>query len=148
MGYRPAAGTTLSVKKAGEATYTEIGCIYDLSLGRGTRGSSTRACLSATNKTIRPGLSVPGELSFGIDFDPSSAMHAWLNSQLAVTPQNAVHSWRIYYPAAGDDPACADTFDGFVSDFTSDAADVDAGLEGSLKVTLTSLPVLATVAGD
>jgi len=145
MGYRPAAGTTLSVKKAGESTYTEVGCIYDLSLDRGTRGSTTRACLSATNKIIQPGLSEPGELSFGIDFDPSDTMHVWLDGQLAASPQTAVHSWRINYPAVGESPACTDTFDGFVSGFTVDAADVDSGLEGSLTIALTSLPVLAEV---
>jgi len=145
MSFVPVGGTHLKVDKTGSGTNTDLGCITEISLNRGSRPSSVTACISTPAKFKRPGISEPGSASFGIEFDASNAEHVWLAGELGVAVTACTHSWEILYPETEDTAAATDTFLAFVSDFEIGGQDVDGPLTGSLTLELTSLPVLADV---
>ena len=149
MSFVPSAGTTLSVKQTSEGSMTSVGCITEVSLDRGTRPSSTTACIATSTKFKRPGITEPGSASFSVEFDHQSTMHIWLAGELGQAVNACTRQWQIAYPANNsgtDEDTATDTFDGFVSAFTVDASDVDGPITGQLTIELVSLPVLATVA--
>lgn len=146
MSYVPVAGTHLKVKKTSDAeTYTDLGCLTEVGLNRGSRPSSVTACISTPAKFKRPGISEPGSATFGIEFDPGDTGHVWLAGELSAAVTACTHSWQIAYPATDDTDAATDTFDGFVSEFDITGSDVDGSITASLTIELTSLPVLADV---
>jgi hypothetical protein len=146
MSFIPVGGTHLKVKKTSDAvSYTDIGCLTEIGLNRGSRPSSIVACISTPAKYKRPGISEPGTATFGIEFDPGNTEHVWLAGELSAAVTACVHSWQIAYPETDDTDAATDTFDGFVSEFDVTGQDVDGSITASLTIELTSLPVLADV---
>lgn len=144
-GFVPVAGTTLSVKQTSAGAFTDVGCIEEIGLDRGTRPSNIVACISTAQKFKRPGITEPGSLTFSIPFDPGSDMVVWLAGELGQPPASCIRSWQVGYPETDETAAATDTFDGFVSAFSTDASDADGTLMGSLTVELVSLPTLADV---
>jgi hypothetical protein len=146
MSFVPVGGTHLLVKKTPSAeSFTDLGCLTEIGLTRGSRPSSIVACISTPAKYKRPGISEPGTATFGIEFDPGNAEHVWLAGELGVAVTACTHSWQIAYPETDETDAATDTFDGFVSEFDITSQDVDGSITASLTIELVSLPVLADV---
>lgn len=135
----PALGTALSVDKAGTGTtYTPIGQVMSIDGPSNEIGSSETTHLGSTRKTFRPTLPAGGEVTFELEYDPSdTAGHAFLRG-LADSPQ--VLSWRVSYPLT---PVINDTFEGFLTKFSTSAGGPEDNLMASATIKVTGAVVTA-----
>lgn len=113
-------------------TVTEVDCPTAFNPGGAPADQLEDTCLSATDRSYRPGLRTPGQASLTVNADPDSASHIRLY-ELYETDPSPTLKWAVAWSdgtsvptvdSAGDFDLPTDRtfyiFEGYVSDFPFD----------------------------
>lgn len=134
--------TILAWDPAGGSSYTDIGQIFEITppgISRTSIDVSEHDNTDAWMEFIK-GMKDPGELTFGVVYDPALGTHDATTGILSDWDEDStIPNWRVTFPDAG---ATVWTFPGFQTN-TSPGTPLDDKMTMNVTVKVSSKPTLA-----
>ena len=126
-------GTTIGISVDG-LSYTPIGCMEKYTLERGSRSDIDTTCLTDLVKTTKRGIEETGSLSIDMYFDRGAGL---------TLAEASFESDDLYYFEIVTSDAVTTTFQGYVTKYINQDAEIDGVIKGSLEISVQTKPVVA-----